>query len=371
MDMEAVRRQNAHLFETQRDSGIFYLAICWVMITIAVVVHGSGGLKVWDQNTWQALISCIGWALVTAVVYVTLQTYPPTTHKRRLRVLLYFSLGIICTYSVRLAALLVGSKTAEGSSDGALETDIWQELWKLDLLGYCIFLIVFWVLFSFRQQSLYRSRQLRVLSLKAQLSEARLESLRAQLNPHFLFNTLHAVSALVEEEPKKVVKIMAHLGHLLRHVLEKHGALEVTLNEELGLLEHYLGIIRVRFQKDLTIEVIAPEELGSALVPDLILQPLVENAIEHGLGNMESGGRIQVLVRKMADTLVLSVSDNGKGLMGNHIGVGVGNSRERLLQIYGQDASFSLALNQSGGVTARIELPYHEQPIHPAPILTV
>src|SRR5690606_13258006 len=136
--------------------------------------------------------------------------------------------------------------------------------------------------------------QAHAAQLQAQLARARLEALRMQINPHFLFNTLHAVSSLVERDPRGVRRMIAHLSELLRSTLDGPGEQEVTLEKELGFLQRYMEIMRVRFQGRLEVEVDAGAEVLRALVPNLILQPVVENAIKHGTSRVLSTGRIMV-----------------------------------------------------------------------------
>ena len=170
--------------------------------------------------------------------------------------------------------------------------------------------------------------------LQAQLAEARLAALRSQLDPHFLFNTLHAVSSLVERDPKGVRRMIARLGELLRRRLEDAGEHETTLEEELDFVERYLEIMQIRFQGRLSVRTEVEPAVRSALVPNLILQPLVENALKHGVGRSEAPGEIVIAARRAGDRLVLSVWDNGPGVAPGAPppaeGVGLGNSRRRL-----------------------------------------
>jgi len=184
-----------------------------------------------------------------------------------------------------------------------------------------------------------------------------------QLNPHFLFNTLHAVSALVERDPSGVRRMIARLSTLLRHTLDSGTAQEVPLGDELQFLRDYLDIQQVRFQGRLEVVEDVASGLLDALVPNLILQPLVENAIEHGVSEMEEGGHIEIAARREGDDLVLSVRDNGPG-MDQEIplrenGVGLRNTRERLEGMYGDAGSLLLEAAEAGGLQAVVTLPYH------------
>jgi signal transduction histidine kinase len=220
--------------------------------------------------------------------------------------------------------------------------------------------------YSVRYQARQRdSIQLRAEAalLQVQLAEARLAALRSQLDPHFLFNTLHAVSSLVERDPKGVRRMIARLSELLRRRLESDGEQETTLEEELDFIDRYLEIMQIRFQGRLSVHAAVEPEVRSALVPNLILQPLVENALKHGVVRTEAPGRIVMTARRVGDRVVLSVEDNGPGLDHGAApraeGVGLRNSRGRLAHLYGEEQSLTLRPGASGGAIAEVSLPYH------------
>ena len=218
--------------------------------------------------------------------------------------------------------------------------------------------------FRERQAEAIRLRQ-QAVSLEAQLAESRLHALRMQINPHFLFNTLHAVSSLVERDPAGVRRMIARLSDLLRYTLEGSGSQEVTLKQELDFLRGYLEIQQIRFQGRLEVnEVIDPEVLDG-LVPSMILQPLVENAVKHGVSHVEGCGRIEIRARREDGELVISVHDNGPGFEAmpaeplGTTGVGLRNTRERLDTLYGSDHRLALERSPLGGLIARVSIPYH------------
>jgi sensor histidine kinase YesM len=201
--------------------------------------------------------------------------------------------------------------------------------------------------------------------LQSQLAQARLAALNAQLNPHFLFNTLHAVSSLVERDPRGVRRMIARLSELLRYTLNGGGDNEVPLEQEISFLERYLDIMRIRFQGQLEVEVHVAESAAGALVPNLILQPLVENAVKHGVDKVAERGRIAIDARREEGRLVLSVSDNGPGVGGAEQGapdaeggVGLENIRQRLDQLYGDAQSLTLLERKGGGTVATIVMPF-------------
>ena len=204
-----------------------------------------------------------------------------------------------------------------------------------------------------------QERQREAAMLHAQLADARLDALRMQINPHFLFNTLHAIAALVERDPAGVRRMIARLSELLRYTVESHGADEVTLRDELSFLRRYIEIMEIRFQGRLRVDTSVPDALLDALVPNLILQPIVENALEHGVSQINGEGQIDISAARDGEELVLTVRDNGAGVSDAQAGVGLTNTRERLAQLYGDAGEVRLASANGGGTLARISLPFH------------
>ncbi|UWX03609.1 histidine kinase [Pseudoxanthomonas sp. NC8] len=211
-----------------------------------------------------------------------------------------------------------------------------------------------------------RERERRQLRLEAQLADARLEALRAQLQPHFLFNALNTISVLMHENVDSAERILLQLSALLRRSLDSSEAHEVALGEEIGFLESYLEIERARFGGRLSYEVLVPDEALGARVPTLILQPLVENALRHGIAMRAGPGRVEVKARRHGDTLLLSVSDDGQGLsQASGERVGLANTRARLRLLYADRQRFGLRNSDDGGVIAEIELPGDVPNDHP------
>jgi two-component system, LytTR family, sensor kinase len=199
--------------------------------------------------------------------------------------------------------------------------------------------------------------------LHAQVTDARLNALRAQLNPHFLFNTLNAVSTLVDEDPPGARRMIARLSDLLRHTLAEGDEQEIPLTSELEMLRRYLDIMEVRFQGKLDVSIESDASLDDALVPNLVLQPLVENAFRHGLAQMQTVGRVAVRAVRDDGDLVLTVRDNGRG-PANPVreGVGLTNTRARLTQLYGARQRLALTAAEGGGSLVEVRLPYHTTP---------
>lgn len=197
------------------------------------------------------------------------------------------------------------------------------------------------------------------------LQQAELEMLKMQLRPHFFFNTLNAISALMYRSPKEADRMIVQLGDMFRAALKKDKTQEVTLKEELEFLQAFLQIHQTLMGKRLKIEwQIEPETLP-ALVPNLILQPLAENAIQHGITPLEAGGQITISAAKQNGNLLLQISDNGDGFASTNDkhtgGIGLSNVRARLTSLYGNGQKFSIAENSNRGVTVKLEIPFREQ----------
>ena len=191
-----------------------------------------------------------------------------------------------------------------------------------------------------------------------QLARAELRSLKAQLHPHFLFNTLNTVNALVRTEPEAAERMIARLGVLLRHALDGAAAQEVPLEEELHIVRTYLEIEQVRFADRLRVEWRVDPATHGARVPHLLLQPLVENAIRHGIATQARPGTVTISAARAGEQLLLEVADDGPGWSGTRQGIGLGNTRMRLEKLYGARQQLLLGTSPAGGATVRISIPF-------------
>jgi LytS/YehU family sensor histidine kinase len=207
-----------------------------------------------------------------------------------------------------------------------------------------------------------RDERLRRTQLETQLAQAQLQALRMQLQPHFLFNTLNAISALALADPLQARLMIARLSDFLRLTLEERHAPQVPLARELEFLACYLGIQQVRFQDRLSTELDVDDDTLAAAVPNLILQPLVENALRHGLQDKPGAGTLRISTRRDGDQLRLRVDDDGLGLApaGGGEGIGLGNTRSRLQMLFGDAAQLELSPIPGGGTRAEVRLPYTE-----------
>lgn len=225
-----------------------------------------------------------------------------------------------------------------------------------------VYVAIMGIFFAFAYYTKYRTHELRASQLETRLAQAQLQALKMQLHPHFLFNTLHAISTLIHRDPEAADRMLARLSELLRLTLENAGVQEVPLQQELDFLERYLTIEQIRFQDRLTVEMQIDPATLDLLVPNFILQPLVENAVRHGLAPRAAPGRIEILAQRENGRLHLQVRDDGPGLTtvqinSNQTGVGLANTRTRLQQLYGSAHGFDLQNGPAGGLEVNLFIP--------------
>jgi signal transduction histidine kinase len=229
-------------------------------------------------------------------------------------------------------------------------------------LALVTYWIVLAVLRGMESRRNLKDERLRSAQLETQLVQSQLQALRMQLQPHFLFNTLNASSALALSDPGQARLMIARLSDFLRLTLEERHAPQVPLSRELQFLECYLGIQQVRFQDRLATQLDVAGDTVNAAVPNLILQPLVENALHHGLLDKPGGGRLHISSRRDGDHLHLRVDDDGLGLPEHDSpeGIGLGNTRARLRMLFGMSATLDLTRMPAGGTRVDVRFPFVE-----------
>lgn len=238
------------------------------------------------------------------------------------------------------------------------------------LYVYLSYLVMIAVDQAWQNHRRARERELTASQLESRLAQAQLEVLRMQLNPHFLFNTLHAISTLIHKNPDAADDMVTQLSDLLRMTLDTIGVQEVTLREELDFLQRYLDIQQTRFHDRLAVTLDVPSDTLDARVPNQVLQPIVENAIRHGLDPRAGTGHIEIRARGTEGMLQLQVRDDGPGLRVNgaifaHSGIGLANTRARLTQLYGPLASLDLTNHPRGGTLVTLLVPQGAVPAVP------
>jgi two-component sensor histidine kinase len=251
------------------------------------------------------------------------------------------------------------------SATVTLNPRFFQTRW---FLGLCVLVgasIVAGALALYRRD---REREVQSSRLASELARAQLQVLEMQLQPHFLFNTLNSIMILIGKDPRMAEQTISRLADILRRSLDRGAVQEVTLREEIGFLDRYLDIERVRFGDRLTVERRLAPGVDDALVPTMLLQPLVENAIRHGVSARRGPARIEIDAARENGSLLLHVRDNGVGLKGTEVvtmGIGLSNTRERLRQLYGDRQQLRLESIPEGGVDVQVVIPFHKLSMQP------
>jgi two-component system, LytTR family, sensor kinase len=317
----------------------------------------------WGKNLWWKAMEWYAWGLFTPVIFRACQKFDPGGGGWRLIIGQLVS-GTI--FSLLHCCILTTGARIEAQ---VLHTGFsWSRLFEIilanhfheDLLTYAA-IISAWYALNYYHQFLERAR--RAAGLETQLMRAQLQTLKTQLHPHFLFNTLNGIAALNYENPKAANRMLARLSELLRMTLEEDGAQEVSLRKELEFNRRYLELEQIRLGDRLTTKLdISPETLD-ACVPNLLLQPLLENAIRHGIAPFSAGGEICVHAHRNHETLHLRVTDSGPGMTGTKstasgTGVGLKNTRLRLQQLYGSEHRIELKNAGSSGFIVEIDIPF-------------
>ena len=275
---------------------------------------------------------------------------------------------------VIVRAVVYGWQTESGEIRASFQAAFAHTLVATFFLNVLIYWAIVSVSHAIEYYRKYQERERRTAELEAGLAQARLQALQMQLNPHFLFNTLHSISSLMHKDVEAADRMISRFGDLLRLALESTEAHEVPLRQELDFLKSYLEIEQTRFGDRLSVGMdIAPEAL-EARVPNLVLQPLVENAIQHGIEPHAKPGRIELRARRENEQLHLEVCDNGDGLPDPERpgqGIGVSNTRARLQQLYGAAHRFEFSNGESGGLRVRVVIPFrlasNQNPCQPQP----
>ena len=349
----------------------FWIAAIWSGIGLfdatqnVFVMRAEGMHHFWIRLFFTLLFSWLPWALATPLVLRLVRRYPAAQWRR------------LSTWLVHLAACAaIGLVYAgwiavweEWLNPWALSPgpDPFAQLWlkKFDngLLSYVILYGVILLVGSMlgSRERLAR-QQAETARLNEQLSQAQLNALRRQIEPHFLFNTLNGIAGLVREKRNDAaVDMIAGLSDFLRRVVEESGRQQVPLAEELDFAQKYLDIQQVRFAERLQVSLDVPSELFPAQVPSLILQPMVENAIKHGIAKRVQGGAIRIAASRSNGRLTLRVYNDGPGLPAGwektQTGVGISNVRTRLQNLYGDEFDLSMQNQEPGGVEVSVSVP--------------
>lgn len=331
------------------------------------------GRTSWGRSLVSTMPDWYLWAALTPLIVRLAQWFPVERGHLGLRLLLHGSAATVI--SVAHLILAIGIFMALAPAPG-MATD-WTAQFRVNFaMSFHWNVMIYGMLVVLTQLRTYhrRSREeaRRAWQLEARLAESRLQALQAQLHPHFLFNTLSTIAELVHERPSTAEAMIVSLGDLLRETLAGAGTPTVSVREELEYLRKYLAIEQIRFEDRLTVVWRVEHQALGARVPRLILQPLVENAVRHGVGRVARQGLIEIVARRAGERLRLEVRDNGGGLTGPSPrgrpgGLGLENTRARLQQLYGANQRFDLHAGagdaesrpgQESGVVAALEIPF-------------
>jgi sensor histidine kinase YesM len=311
-------------------------------------------------------LACALWALATPLVLWLARRFRIERNNWRRRVPLHFLAGLALISLLMIIDYVVYM----------IFTGRPSNLTPLHILQFVVYnvdrwLLTYWVVvLSSHALNYYQSFQkgeLNAAQLRTQLAQAQLEALKMQLHPHFLFNTLHSISALLNKDVDAARTMITRLGDFLRLTLENAGMQEVPLQQEIEFLNSYLEIERIRFQDRLTTDVRIDPSVLDVRVPNLILQPIVENAMRHAIAATSNLGRIEIVATPRNGMLRIEVKDNGPGVSattGSHLkqGVGLANTKARLERLYGSHHRFELANEAGGGCAVTIEIPRVSEP---------
>ena len=324
--------------------------------------YKTGGSISWGRAVSWSLGDWYVWAVVSLPIVQLARRVRFDDSKWSRNVAIHLIAGAVFSFVYMVLRAGVGQAQSwlEGQPVGFLET-----FRPLLIKTFHFNVLIYWVIVSVSHAFDYyrrlQERELRGAELERRLAQARLMALQMQLNPHFLFNTLHAISSLMHKDVEAADRMISRLSDLLRYALESTSEQEVPLRRELEFLGRYLEIEKTRFGSRLNVELkIAPDTLD-ALVPNLILQPLVENAIHHGIEPHARPGRIELRSRREDAAIRLDVQDNGGGLApgpGPDEGVGLSNTRARLKQLYGEAQRLVLGNAPEGGLVVSVTLPF-------------
>lgn len=316
-------------------------------------------------------LMCVLWALATPLVLWLARRFRIDRKNWRRTVLLHVAISIgLSVPMITIDYLIYMIQIGSGGNLTMLR------IFKFVFYNLDRSLLIYWLLVlishAFNYYNSYRKGELKASQLRTQLVQAQLEALKMQLHPHFLFNTLHSISALLNQDVEAARSMISRLGDFLRLTLENAGTQEVTVQQELEFLNGYLEIERIRFQDRLTTSVTVDPAVLDQRVPNLILQPIVENALRHAISN-SNGGRIEIMVTPRNGMLRIEVKDNGPGLRlvrsgpdRSKTGLGLANTRARLERLYGTAHSLDLANEPAGGLVVTMELPRSTEPALPA-----
>jgi signal transduction histidine kinase len=314
-----------------------------------------GSMLLWDLAYWPT------WAVLAPLIYWQARRFPLSRVNWPRNLTVHVAIGLLLVVPQRAVYLTIAWVFQNIAGERLPLLSLYHDflLYNLPtgLMSYVILLSGFLLYFNDK----YKQERLRSTRLRAELNQAQLQALRMQLQPHFLFNTFNSISAMLHEDAHAADEMLAQLGDFLRVTLQNSGQQMVPLEVELDFLKRYLSIEQIRLQDRLQIDYAIEPAAKTSLVPNLLLQPIIENVIKHEVGQTYAPVRVAVAARIEGDRLYLSVSDDGPGLSGNGLhtteGFGLNNTRARLRSAFADDFRFDLIPGNDGGTVATMEMP--------------
>jgi signal transduction histidine kinase len=355
------------------------VSAAWILPAVFAAINRivQARLQGWEPATIRDVLFEGGdwflYALLTPGVFAVSKRWPLTRPHLVRRALIHLLFSVLfcvawasCGQVLRLVLALVFAPEVVGGGQFWRQFGIEWLSWIFITLpfGVAVYLCVVGIEHAIRYFIEMREREVQLARLSEQLAGARFAALQAQVNPHFLFNTLNTIAVLVRDDDRQgAVRIVEHLSEMLRRTLSRHRANQVSLGEELELVRQYVAIEQARFSDRLRPEFNVPDSLLAAVVPSFALQHLVENAIRHGIARAPDAGSLIIAARRDEDVLEITVTDDGVGIDSDvpiPPGHGIDNTRQRLRALYGENASLVIVRRAEGGTIATLRVPYLE-----------
>jgi two-component system, LytTR family, sensor kinase len=348
------------------------ISLCWTALAVIFAGQNYANQAWWtDTIYWKGplvgeLVWAHSWNILTPLILQLLNRFP--LHRGKLsRSIVVHAFAVPFFFIASSAITVIAYRLILGPYPGS--KSLFDSFRTVVIKGFATGLLIYWLIIGISQAinyyRRYRDRELLASNLETRLVEAQLDALRMQLHPHFLFNTLNSVSVLMRRDVDAADRMLLQLSNLLRVTLARNVAHEIKLRQELEILERYLEIEQIRFQDRLTVRMQVDPAALDALTPQLFFQPLVENAIRHGVAERETGGVIEIRAERRDGMMRLEVRDNGPGLSVSREnlieGVGLSNTRSRLGYLYGSESRFDVRNADEGGLIVAAEFPFHTE----------
>lgn len=309
------------------------------------------------------------WAMLTPLIVVIFRRYPINLTQWRKNIFIHISLSILLAPIHRFLSIFFDFAFRKLIGFKFFIDGVWSGIERVKLViisssvdSFMTYWLIILVLMGYQYYQSYKRSQIQASKLQTQLAKAQLDALKTQLQPHFLFNSMQAISTLMHRDKHLAEKAMAQLSDLLRQVFKKQEIQKIPLAEEIAFNQQYLQLQQLRFQDRLQLDFLIESETESALIPNLLLQPLFENAIKHGFESHHNGAKIQFIAKKEGQNLSLQIRDNGLGLSKSknmeRKGFGLSNTEKRLSTIYANQYQFEFGSNSPNGFFVYIQIPF-------------